>query len=172
MVRKITGHGSDAESTWYKSSLQLQNISTFIYRYVHLPIALCFLSLVIRPGVLFFVFRAGSHFPDAVPVQPLFSVLPVSTIFSLVTTARVCFVPTEGLRHWREEKFALPSRSCSAPCFHLDSPSKSKGHQRFPPYGGDSLACSKAKQWLPYTLGSVLEMRLSASLMGLGLFLL
>lgn len=31
-----------------------------------------------------------------VPVQPLFSVLLVSTVFSPVTTVRACFVPTEG----------------------------------------------------------------------------
>lgn len=39
VVRKVTACGFDAESTQYKSSFQLPNISTFIYRYLRLPVA-------------------------------------------------------------------------------------------------------------------------------------
>lgn len=71
VVRKVTGQGFDAKLIQQKSTLQLQNISTFIYIYLHLRTVLCFLSLVIRPGVFFFFVLGAGHFALYCPCAAL-----------------------------------------------------------------------------------------------------
>lgn len=170
MVRKSTRQGFDAKS------IQLKSLTAAKYQCIYIQIltTVCsalFFAFSHKTRCLFSSFsvpKASSHFPRHCACTAL--VLCPARQHCLLS-GNNCESPFCSYQRSpslsREEEFALPSRNCCAPCFHLDSPSKSKGHQRFPPCDGGFLACSKAKQCLPYILGTLLKMRLSARLMGL-----
>lgn len=103
---------------------ELQRVKSFTSLVFKLVILSCLVNFILK--------YRGEESHRSLLWWSLYSILPVSAIVFLVTAARACFAPTEDLHHQREETFTLPSKICSAPCFHLDSPSKSKRHQRFP----------------------------------------
>lgn len=129
IVRKIINQTFNSKLIWYRSILELQNISIFIYICSNISLMFFFFPWVTTPSC----FSAQCWLLcQAVPAQPLFSVLPVSSVSSLVTSAGACFVPTENLPSSGRGKFALPSRSCSAPAFVGTCPLNPRDIKGFP----------------------------------------
>lgn len=69
---------------------------------------------------------------QAVPVQPLFSVLPVSFVPHRSHLQEPVLFLQKTSPHQREDKFALLSRSCSAPAFVWTCPLNPRDIKGFP----------------------------------------